>query len=218
MMHGATRSATHFPVPRRPAQALPPIGTVRHFAPGQTIFAEGERGAEIMLVIHGMVRSCSSFSDGRRFIGAFYAAGDTVAPELYPSYCAAAEAVCQTAGVFYPAPDWTGGVPPPDGLSRRLFNAEMLNHVRVGTHARLLGRLHAIEKMSSFLLQCYERSDGEMLLTLEMTRLDIADYLGLTVETVSRCLARLKQDGVIGLPSSRQVALIDLAALRAGCG
>jgi CRP/FNR family nitrogen fixation transcriptional regulator len=205
--------------PRGEADAMPrTIGTVKHFAPHQTIFSEGEPAARFMLVIHGMVRSCSTFADGRRFIGAFYAAGDIFGLERNLAYLASAEAVCETAVVLYAAPDWVDIVRAKDSLSQQMFGAMMRGADQARCHARLLGRLRAIEKISAFLLECHERSTQGTLITLEMTRQDIADYLGLTVETVSRCLAQLKREGLIMFRSSRQLDLRDIPKLQAISG
>lgn len=197
------------------ASVLRGIGTVRHFAPQQTIFAEGDPAAHFMLVIHGMVRSCTTFSDGRRFIGAFYAGGDIFGLERNSIYLASAEAVCDTAVVLYPAPDWFNVALAPDALSRQICGAMMLSTDQARGHARLLGRLRAIEKLSVFLLECHARSSDDHFITLEMGRQDVADYLGLTVETVSRCLAQMKREGLIGFRSARQFDLLDVKTLRA---
>jgi CRP/FNR family nitrogen fixation transcriptional regulator len=199
---------------RDQAAAPRAIGTVKHFAPQQTIFAEGDPAAHFMLVIHGLVRSCSTFSDGRRFIGAFHSGGDIFGLERNPTYLASAEAVCETAVVLYPAPDWLDAACAPDALSRQIFGAMMLSTDQARGHARLLGRLRAIEKLSVFLLECHARS-SQTVITLEMGRQDIADYLGLTVETVSRCLAQMKRQGLIGFRSARQFDLLDVKTLRA---
>lgn len=202
----------------RPGGALRAIGTVRHFAAQQTIFAEGEPAAHFMLIIHGMVRSCSAFADGRRFIGAFYAAGEIFGLERNAAYLASAEAVCETAIVLYPAPDWSDVTSPHDNLSRQIFSAMMISSDQARCHAKMLGRLRAIEKMATFLLECHDRNNQCTQLTLEMTRQDIADYLGLTVETVSRCLAQLKRQALISLQTSRHLRLLDVVALQAISG
>jgi len=189
------------------------LGTVRHFARHQTIFAEGDSALHVMLVIHGMVRSCRNFSDGRRFIGAFYAPGDLFGLERNAAHISSAEAVCETTIVHYPAPDSLA--PVQDYLCNRLFNAVMQNIEQARDHAQLLGRLSALEKLAAFLLECSGRSKIPHLLTLEMPREDIADYLGLTVETVSRGLAQLRRDGIISLVSARKLEILKLPALRA---
>lgn len=212
MMRAAARPRPDAPSPE---PALRALGTVRHFAPQQTIFAEGEPTAHVMLVLHGMVRSCNLFPDGRRHIGAFWGAGDLFGLERHTVYLSSAEAVCDTAVVLYPAPEgWCDMTRPHDGLPYQMLEAltRDLDHAR--GHARLLGRLRAIEKMAAFILECRPRAEPGAVINLAMTRQDIGDYLGLTVETVSRCLARLKRDGLIDLRSSRRVDILDAAGLR----
>jgi CRP/FNR family nitrogen fixation transcriptional regulator len=199
-------------LPRHSDQAPRALGTVRHFARHQTIFAEGDSALHVMLVIHGMVRSCRNFSDGRRFIGAFYASGDLFGLERNEAHISSAEAVCDTTIVHYPAPDWRA--PVQDDLCTRIFNAMMKSIEQTSGHAQLLGRLSALEKVAAFLLECSARSKIPHLLTLDMPRQDIADYLGLTVETVSRGLAQLRRDGTIALLSARQLRILNLPALR----
>lgn len=185
------------------------IGAVRYFAADQTIYFEGDLAAHFMLVIDGLVRSCSRFSDGRRFIGAFYAAGEIFGVERRTTYQASAEAVRATAVVFYPAPAGAEA-----GLPGQVVGALMLGIDQARDHARLLGRLSAIEKLAAFLMECSGHAKECRLITLEMTRQDIADYLGLTVETISRCLAQLKCRGLIECVSARQVRLLDLSGLK----
>jgi CRP/FNR family nitrogen fixation transcriptional regulator len=187
------------------------IGVVRSYAADQAIFFEGDLATHFILVMDGLVRSCNIFADGRRFIGAFFASGDMFGFECHPTYQATAEAVCETTLVFYPArhPMVAGGLP---GQS---VGSMMLCIGQARDHARLLGRFSAMEKLSAFLVECSARSKVRDHITLEMRRQDIADYLGLTVETVSRCLARLKRDRMIEFVSSRHLKLLDLVTLRA---
>jgi len=81
-------------------------------------------------------------------------------------------------------------------------------------HMLLLGRKNAEERVASFLLEMADRSSSEPTIELPMTRQDIADYLGLTIETVSRTLTHLESTSTIDLPSSRRVRLCNRAALR----
>ncbi len=202
----------------RAETSLPAIGTVQHYAPQQTILAEGEPALHVMLIIHGMVRSCSSFADGRRFIGAFYGAGDLFGLERNQIGAAAKEAVCETSIVLYPAADWSDAVHAPDDLSRQIFRSMVTRCEQARCHARLLARLHAVERVAAFLIECHLRSAMPSRVTLEMPRQDIADYLGLTVETVSRCLAQLKRQELISLRSARELDLLNISALRAISG
>jgi len=202
--------------PLKPQIFDPPraIGAVRHFAAEQTICFEGDLAAHFVLIIDGLVRGCSAFPDGRRFIGAFYAAGDFFGVESRPAYQTSAEAVCGTNVIFYPAWNPVEAAGAETGLTRQVLGSLMRGADQARDHARLLGRCNAIERLAAFLLECSEPGKERPLITLEMTRRDIADYLGLTVETVSRSLAQLKRDGLIAFVSARQIRLLNLAALR----
>jgi CRP/FNR family nitrogen fixation transcriptional regulator len=81
-------------------------------------------------------------------------------------------------------------------------------------HSLLLGRGTAAQKIATFLLEMAEREARSDLIDLPMSRQDIADYLGLTIETVSRTLSHLERDGVIGLPTARRVVLREHKTLR----
>ena len=81
----------------------------------------------------------------------------------------------------------------------------MHNMAQAQTHSLLLGRRGAAEKVASFILEWAERYAGNSVVHLAMTRQDIADYLGLTIETVSRSLSQFERDGVIALPGTRQL-------------
>jgi CRP/FNR family nitrogen fixation transcriptional regulator len=77
----------------------------------------------------------------------------------------------------------------------------------------LLGRMTATERVANFLLEMSERRDAQRVVDLPMSRIDIADYLGLTIETVSRTLTQLENSAAIALPSSRRVVLRNQSAL-----
>jgi CRP/FNR family nitrogen fixation transcriptional regulator len=85
--------------------------------------------------------------------------------------------------------------------------------VRAQNHMLLLGRKSALEKIATFLLDMAERTADDDALDLPMSRTDIADHLGLTIETVSRSFTQLERQGLIELPSARHVVLSNRAAL-----
>jgi CRP-like cAMP-binding protein len=78
----------------------------------------------------------------------------------------------------------------------------------------LLGRMTAPERVAAFLIEMLERRDRTKALDLPMARNDIADYLGLTIETVCRTLSAFKREGVIAIPSPHRIELLDRHALR----
>ena len=99
-------------------------------------------------------------------------------------------------------------------LSRELLSFAMRGMARAQDHSLLLGRRSAVEKVVAFLLDWAEKSADQKTISLAMSRQDIADYLGLTIETVSRTLSQLERDAMIALPSARQIRLRNLDALQ----
>jgi CRP/FNR family nitrogen fixation transcriptional regulator len=98
-------------------------------------------------------------------------------------------------------------------VTRQLFQYALQNLAQAQDHSLLLGRRGAAEKVASFLLDLAKHSANKGVVTLAMTRQDIADYLGLTIETVSRSLSQFERDGVIVLASTREVRLTNFKAL-----
>jgi CRP-like cAMP-binding protein len=94
-------------------------------------------------------------------------------------------------------------------LVRDLLNLTMIGLRRTQEHLLLLGRKNALERVAAFLIEMAERTNAGSVLELAMARHDIADYLGLTLETVSRMFAELKELGAIKLEGARRVHLID---------
>ena len=98
-------------------------------------------------------------------------------------------------------------------VTRQLFQYAMQNLAQAQGHSLLLGRRGAAEKVAAFLLAWAQHSQDKRVAMLAMTRQDIADYLGLTIETVSRSLSQFERDDVITLTSTRQVRLKNIEAL-----
>ncbi len=193
-------------------------GPVLFFAPDQEVYGQGDTADTFIKLLSGVIRTCHCLNDGRRQIDAFHVPGDIFGFELGAEHNLSAEAVTDSTVISY---RWRGdarrGVPNvanTDGLPERLFGHAMRNLSRAQDHARLLGGSSALEKMAAFLLEWSAHSADQKLINLVMSRQDIADYLGLTVETISRTLTQLKQEGLIQLLSARQIRLTSLTALR----
>ena len=103
----------------------------------------------------------------------------------------------------------------PANFLREVLNLTVLGLRHTQNHLLLLGRKNALERLATFLLEMSGRMGGSATLDLAMPRHDIADYLGLTLETVSRMFATLKEMGMIELESARRVHLLDKAGLEA---
>jgi CRP-like cAMP-binding protein len=98
---------------------------------------------------------------------------------------------------------------------RDLLNLTMISLRNSQEHLLLLGRKNALERVAAFLLEMAKRTNADGVVELAMPRHDIADYLGLTLETVSRMFAELKEQGAIRLEGARCVHLLDKERLAA---
>jgi CRP/FNR family nitrogen fixation transcriptional regulator len=190
-----------------------PGGTIL-FGRNQSIYGEGDPAVCFYKVTSGAVRSYKVLRDGRRQIAAFYLVDDIFGVEAGAEHCLSAEAIRPTRTVAYIRNGSEAGL---SFLDDRLYRDVALSAVhdlrRAHEHAILLGRKSAMEKVASFLLDIAARMKTDTF-ELPMSRLDIADYLGLTIETVSRTMAKLARDCVITMQNSRRtVTLRNKAAL-----
>jgi CRP/FNR family nitrogen fixation transcriptional regulator len=190
-----------------------PVGLVHSYAKDQEIFAEGGRAALVYKVLSGVVRTSKLLSDGRRQIDAFHLAGDIFGLEAGDEYRFCAEAVGDCVVIAYRRSN-LGALTGSDAqFAQEMTMGMMRSLVRAQNHMLLLGRKSALEKIATFLLDMAERTAHGDALDLPMSRTDIADHLGLTIETVSRSFTQLECQGLIGLPSARRVVLSNKVAL-----
>ena len=205
----APMAATGYP----PLAGLSAAGVVLHYAQDRAIYHEGSDAGVFFRVVSGVVRTCAYFSNGRRQIEAFHFAGDVFGFEAGNAQSLSAEAVCSCTVLSY---HWRGpGMPAAtERLSRQLLLHAMAGHAQAQRHAIMLGRGSAVEKVAAFLAECVRCPRDHDVITLAVTRQDIADYLGLTIETVSRTLTRLERDGVIEVTAGRTIRVTDPAALQ----
>jgi CRP/FNR family nitrogen fixation transcriptional regulator len=189
-------------------------GAVMHFAPDRQIYAEGDEARSFYKVVSGVVRTCRFLSDGRRQIDAFYMAGEVFGFEAGADHRMSAEAVSDCTVVAYRRRGLEAMIAHDEKLGRWFFSHAMNSLALAREHLLLLGRGSAAQKISAFLLEAGEREGSDGVVDLAMSRQDIADYLGLTIETVSRTLSQLERDGTIKLPTARRVVLKDRMALR----
>jgi CRP-like cAMP-binding protein len=204
------------PPPLRDAEPIRLIGITLHMTRDQEIFGEGEPADQVFKVVQGAVRAFRVLSDGRRQICDFYLPGDLFGIEPTGEHRVTAEALSDT--VLVVARRSALGDEGDAAASRRLWTLAMNELRRSQDHALTLGRRSATERVASFLMDLAERLGGGEALELPMSRQDIADYLGLTIETVSRTLTQLQVSGLIKLAGCRSIilrrprALADLCA------
>lgn len=178
------------------------LGVRMTFAKGEEIFGQDEDADFIHSVVSGAVRTTRLLSDGRRQIGDFYYANDLIGLEMGEIHRFSAEALtdCVIGVVKRSALRAFSG----DGeLDRAIWEATRRELERTQEHLLVLGRKTACEKVASFLMDFAQRSQAEDV-ALPMGRQDMADYLGLTIETVSRMVTQLQADSIIEFSGSRQ--------------
>lgn len=207
-------------LPTEVLSRLNPIHTLMPLAAAQSLFREGDQGEFLYLVISGSLKLHKLLSDGRRQVIRFLFTGDLFGLDQTTDglYATSADSLTQSQLCRLPARkvEKLGGEL--IALDQHLNRVVVSNLVAVQNHLLLLGRKSADEKLASFLLEMSERATQRGLppspVSLPMSRTDIADYLGLTIETVSRTLTRLRQNDLIQLPLSGQVVLVDMVKLR----
>jgi len=190
------------------------VATEFSYQKDEEIYGEDEPSDYVYQIIRGSVRSYKLLSDGRRQIGAFYLPGDVFGLESGPVHRLTAEAIVDTTVrlVKRRSLEEAAGVAVQVARSLWSMTAGELRHAE--DHMLLLGRKNAMERVASFLLEMDRRLAVTGMLALPMCRRDIGDYLGLTLETVSRALSQLQSQGVLGLSGARQIVLRNRQHLR----
>jgi CRP/FNR family nitrogen fixation transcriptional regulator len=207
-MLGASRLAgTEKPEPLRTA------GTVVHVLEGRGICAEGDDTEVFYKVVSGVVRVCKFLNDGRRQIEAFHVAGDIFGFELGTERHLSAEAVSDCTLISYRRRSVDMLAQKDHSIVHQMLQHAMRSLSQAQDHSLLLGRRGAAEKVAVFLLDWAARMDTQGVIQLAMSRQDMADYLGLTIESVSRSLSQFERDGVIALTSARQLRVLNSDAL-----
>lgn len=204
--------------PVRDADGLSGIGITQSFAPGQVVVVEGDPIEHYFRVLSGTVRLYKSIADGRRQVIDFLGEGDCFGLTGLTRHGATVEAVSRCTMVRYPRHNLSAAIQCDPALACRLFELACAELGRAQRQMLLLGRKTAEERIASFLLSLAECADavpdGRAAIRLVMSRQDMGDYLGLTIETVSRTFSRFRREGLIALPSPQEVVLLRLEALR----
>jgi CRP-like cAMP-binding protein len=191
---------------RAPASAEAPS---RLFRGKEMIFLEGEPASFIYLVTEGAVRLLRTTPDGRRQLVGFACPGDWLAVGCGQTYSHTAEALRDSRLRPVSRAEYARRMQEDKSFVATMMEAGAATLRQAEELLILLGQRSALEKVASFLLSYAHRtgSDGEV--RLPMDRTDIADYLGLTIETVSRKFTQLKRAGVIALPTPACVRIRD---------
>ena len=195
-------------------EAFKTLGAAVRFEANTEIQAEDEPADFFYQVVSGAVRTYKLLSDGRRQINAFHLPGDVIELEVSQNHRFSADATTPSIIRVAKRSAMIGLAARNHELATEIWRRTANNLQFAQEHMMLLGRRNAEERLANFLLEMAERSSYEGTIDLPMPRQDIADYLGLTIETVSRTLTHLASISTINLSSSRHVHLRNRAALR----
>lgn len=178
---------------------------------GSEIYGEKEPADYVYQVKAGSVRSYKLLPDGRRQIGAFHLVGDIFGLENGSEHRFTAEAIVNTTVRLIKRRSLEMMAESDAMVSRNLLGMTTENLEHAENHMLLLGRKTSLERVAAFLVEMDRRLAAAGVMPLPMSRRDIADYLGLTLETVSRALSRLHELGVIGFigTNRRQITLLN---------
>jgi len=178
---------------------------------GKEIYGEKEPAEYVYQVKTGAVRSYKLLSDGRRQIGAFHLAGDIFGLENGTTHRFTAEAVVDTTVLLIKRQSLETVAESDAMVAKNLLGMTTTNLQHAEDHMLLLGRKTSLERVAAFLIEMDKRLTAAGVLALPMSRRDIADYLGLTLETVSRAISHLHELGVLGFVGNtqRQIILLD---------
>ncbi|MFH0303201.1 helix-turn-helix domain-containing protein [Bradyrhizobium sp. 31Argb] len=213
------------PVPGGHAPAEPFCGLAGHagliateftYRKDEEIYGEDEPAEYVYQVIRGAVRTYKLLADGRRQIGAFHLPGDVFGLESGAKHRLAAEAIIDTTVRLVKRRSLEQAASTDVQVAHKLWTMTAGDLKHAEEHMLLLGRKSAMERVANFLLEMDRRLAvaGMSMMALPMCRRDIGDYLGLTLETVSRALSQLNDEGVLGFSGARRIVLRNRQRLR----
>ncbi len=215
----AIRSGTIEQTGRRHAPPIGPqadtigmMGALMPFARNVEIYGENEPADYLYKVVSGTVRTYKVLVDGRRQIGAFYQPGDMFGLETGNEHAFSAEAITDCKIIVIKRSAVAALAAKDNDVARQMWALTARELQRLQDHILVLIK-SAQERVAGFLLEMAGRAPGTEAVELPMSRQDIADYLGLTIETVSRTLTQLEKSAAIAVPTSRRIVLRNRSAL-----
>ena len=205
---------------------LDAIKFYRTYEPGQTIVAEGDRTAALGSLVYGVVALHKTLEDGRRQMVGLLFPSDFIGRPLRPIAHYDAVAVTEVRMCLFHRSQFEKILSESLTLERRLLEMTLDELDAAREWMLLLGRKTARERLASFLIILADRqgkllkrnTENGLVVPIPLTRESIAEYLGLTIETVSRQFTALRKDGIIDLPDRRSFLLRDVHELRRMAG
>ncbi len=193
------------------------ISTAVSLQPNQTVFLEGDKNTFLFNVVTGAVRLSKLLPDGRRQITGFLFPGDLLGLSVAGEYAYTAEAIAETSLCRFDRKGLADIADRFPNLEHRLFDLASNELVQAQEHITILGQMSASERVATILLRLLERigerNDMAGVIDLPMTREDIADYAGLTIETVSRNFSQFREMGILSSSKGRHIEIPNIEAL-----
>ncbi len=196
-------------------QSMDLMGATIAYPRNSEIFGESEPADYLYKVISGSVRTYKILGDGRRQVGGFYLPSDIFGLEFADEHTLSAEAITETKVLVVKRTALNALASRNASIAQQLFSLSGRELHRVQDRILLLIK-SAQERVAAFLLEMAERASGSNIVELPMSRQDIGDYLGLSLETVSRTLSALQTAAAIEVSTSRRIVLRNRDALRSG--
>jgi CRP/FNR family transcriptional regulator, anaerobic regulatory protein len=209
--------------------ALNAMGRTRRIEPGESLIWEGEDSVIVANVIEGVLKLSSNTEDGREQIVGVVYPSDFIGRPFGGTSGHGVTALTEARVCVFSRGDFDAFAQEHPALEHKLLERTLGELDRSRRWMLLLGRKSATQKLASFLVELSERlsdtgctiaseTPARRTITLPFSRQQIADILGLTIETVSRQFSQLKADGILELPSRREVVIADFGALVAEVG
>lgn len=196
------------------------ISTAVKLDAGGTVFYEGDDSTYLFNVVRGSLRLSKLLPDGRRQVTGFLFPGDFLGLSIAGVYSYTAEALTPVELCRFDRPNLTRFLDKYPKLEHQLLSLASNELAQAQDHITVLGRKTASERIATVLLKLVDRigkkGSGGYALDLPMTRTDLADYTGLSTETVSRTITQLKKDGMIASKGARGLLIPAVDDLR-GC-
>jgi CRP/FNR family nitrogen fixation transcriptional regulator len=202
--------------PRRPAAAFEHLAKINRHRIGDTLHYPGKDAHYLYRMITGAARETVLTADGRRQVVDFLLPGDLFGFTLAGKHEFFAEVIAENTTIArYPRLDTQRLMELDSAVEHLMSEAALRTITRLRTHIMLMRGCTAVGKLSGFLLEMAQRSvvipnDG---VALSMSRYDIADYLSVAVETVSRAFSLLRRESAIAVDGPRLVWILDRGAL-----
>lgn len=187
---------------------------IKRIKAGETLYVEGDAAPYCYQIVSGFIKEYNTLEDGRRQVADFYSVGELFGVSELETQLHTAEAITDCVVRCYPRETYLQTVASSPLLSKLFVSTLMARLHRARERMIMLGRMSAIQRVAAFLERLAIEHGKDDNVEIMMSRQDIADHLGLTIETVCRALTELKKRGVIMMASARLFSTVDKTALR----